>query len=99
MSSPVARTHKWIKVNLKPKVKDVLEENQRGPKEMKEDNLYQRNHKGVIQRLVDRAIKRRFKRKKQHLLQVFRNLHTYLYTIFNFHIIIQKTAPIVKDTN
>ncbi len=63
MSSPVARTHKWIKVNPRPKVKGVFKKNQRAPKKMKEDTLYQHNNKGVIQRLVDRAIREGSKEK------------------------------------
>ena len=47
----------WIKLNLKPKVKGDLEENQRALKKMTEDTLSKHNHKGVIQRLVDTAIR------------------------------------------
>ncbi len=47
----------WIKLNLKPKVKGALEENQRAPKKMTEDTLSKHKHKNIIQRLVDTAIR------------------------------------------
>ena len=53
----------WIKLNLKPKVKGALEENQRALKKMTEDTLSKHNHKGVIQRLVDTAIREGSKQK------------------------------------
>lgn len=45
----------WIKLNLKPKVKGALEQNQRALKKMTEDTLSK--HKSIIQRLVDTAIR------------------------------------------